>query len=327
MATQRYFPAGYFAAGYFNPNYFAGATLAPAGSYFHPRYFAPRYFANGYFASGSTRPPQLYFHPRYFAVGYFAAGYFGGVAAVAGHSTGAIALSLDGLTSGASGTFFKATFNGVVASGLDDLSASIVATTAQLEVFDISVSVTPTGHSTEFPGFAGSVNLAMDDLGGAFAGTFRAVGAIDGQLGETLDGTTGALTGTHVGPAGRLGSIPNVTLDDIVATNWVGAVAAPGSNFGVVSAIMDDLTAQLVGTQRIPSRTGTLVSQLDDLGGAIIGLSAASSVRIGKVGVTMDDVACDMRGIGPKFKKAAPQRIVSDGGRSGQRVIKARSIH
>lgn len=325
MGTQRWFAPGYFAPGWFDPNWFGGATPASTGSWFARGWFARGWFANGWFAGNITRPPQKWFASNWFARGWFADGWFGGGPLATGHAVGSIALSLSGVSSAVTGSFFKATFTGSVGVGLDGVSASFVAVTAQVENFDLSISVTPTGHSTEYPGFAGIALSTLDDLTGLAVGTFRTVGAIDGQLGASLDGLTGAMLGTHTGPAGRTGFGPSATLDDIVATNWVGSVAAPGSNFGVIGALMDGLTAALVGTQNIPTRTGTLASGLDGIAGSIVGLSATSSIRIGSVDITLGGLSCVMIGIGPKFQTAAPKRIISDS--SEKRIIKARGVH
>jgi hypothetical protein len=324
VATQRYFQPRYFAAGYFNPSYFAVQTPLSVGGYFANGYFATGYFANHYFASATARPAQHYFAAKYYANGYFAAGYIGGGPAIAGHATGSIALSLGGVSSALSGSFFKATFTGTIAVGLDGVGANLLANTAQRESFDLSVSVTPTWHFTEYPGFAGIASSTLDDVGGSFVGTFRAVGAIDGAMVTGLDGAFGEFDGTHVRPVGRTG-LASGTLDDLVATNWVGSFAAHGTRFGQLAAELDGLTAQLLGTQSIPNRTGAVTAQLDDLGGAIIGLSLLSGARLGAMTLTLDDLGCDMVGLGPKFKKASPKRTINPRG-TARRVIKVRKV-
>lgn len=322
--VQNYFAAGYFSTGYFAPRYFAGPTLPPLGDWFASGYFANGYFAEGYFRRTPSRPPQLYFAQKYFSVGYFAPGYFGGRAAAAGISVGNVALSLAGVGCDIDGSFFKATFTGSVAVALDGASANILAATLQLESFELSVSVTPTWHFTEYPGFSGSVVATLDDVGAAFAGTFRAVGAIDGQLGSALDGASGAVAGTHVAPANRTGVV-SATLDDLLATNWVGATAAPGSHFGTVATILDGLTAQITGSNSVPSRTGTVVAQLDDVSGVTFGLSLLSGARVGTMTIELDGLSCTIVGVGPKFKVAAAKRIVNPRG-TARRVIKVRKV-
>lgn len=293
--------------------------------YFGARYFGKNYFAANYFGL-PTPAGSGYFGATYFGKNYFAKGYFGGAPASAGNPVGSIAATLGDLSASIVGSFFKLTFNGQLAATLDDVSALFRATTAQLESFDLSVSITPTWHSTEYPGFLGSIVSTLGDLTSTIAGTFRATGAIDGHLVGTLDSLTASMQGTSVAPAGRIGLI-SATLDSLVATNMVGSVAPPGSRFGSINVTLDGLTALLVGELDIPNRTGSIAVQLDDLAGVITGISATSSIRLGSLVLTLDDVACLLVGTGPKFKKAVVGRTINPRGTSKSRVIKPRRLH
>jgi hypothetical protein len=298
VATQHYLHARYFKAGYFSPSYFAAGSTGFVGQ-------VAITLAGASAAAGGSP----YLRPGYFASGYFASGYFGGGAQSAGFL----------------GTFHNnQILQGQISSTLSGAAAAISAVTAQLESLEITISITPNWHSTEYPGFTGSTAVTLDDASSAISGLARAAGAIDGLLSSSLDGATSVISGTHVRPAGRIGVVA-ATLSD-VGSVVIGAVAPPGTFFGAISSSLDGATAVISAQLVIPSRTGSIGASLDGASGLISAISSLSSVRIGSFSVTLDGVTLVATGTGPKFKQAVPRRTIDPRGTT-PRIITPRKLH
>lgn len=296
---------GYWSSEYWNPNHWADnywSSDAPApsdGKYWADRYWNREHWHSRYWAGGpSLQPGQqgTYWRPTYWSGDYWGPEYWASIFEGGGESIGSLNVVLqDALAAFFGAASSPGSHSGPLSATLQGASGVLLGYSAAVTRFNISVAISPTFVTQEFPGFVGELETTLDDAASTVVGTFTAPGAVIGQIVSQLDAAAGEFLGAHTAPPFVLGALDTSTEGDSAVL--LGSVFAPGSVVGQIDAVAGDDIAQFFGTYVPLNVTGVLQAQLDNALALLTGFTLGAGARLGTLVTTLDGATAEIIGV------------------------------
>lgn len=292
-------------------------------SYWASHYWHANYWQLNYWAAGAPAPVGAYWHPNYWHANYWHANYWANVVSHSGNAIGSINTTLDPLACLFQGTSrLAAVSTGVLDAPFAPLQGSFVASVAVSDFFDLSVPFTPNWHSTDYLGFAGSIDSTLAELGCVFVGSALAAAARVGTIDATFASLTADVVGTSIAPPNRAGVMVG-TFDPMTAL-FQGVNVPPFASVGEMDVRFNELQCDIAGIAFSPTRTGSVLATFDPLQFDAFGVSVGAGTSLAALDATFAPLQCYMLGSGPGFHGTVPERVQLVRGGSS-RIIKVRN--
>ena len=263
---------------------------------------------------------MVYFSNDYFSTDYYSTDYFAGAAG--GEIVGQIGVTIDlikprvfgGLSYWSAnywsddhwsnnywadqysepyfrGTFQDATgFFGTISATLSGVSGAFVGSVTQIENFDVSVAVGVAWTISAYEIYTGSSASTLDDLTGAYTGTFVAADGRIGSVAAALQDAAANFDGTNVTPENRTGTLGS-TITLVSGSAFSGVAIDPSAIEGVLAGSLEAFTGDIVGTYDSGTFTGSIPNNtLDNFTSYIQAGFFSAGARVGPlrgtIGVT-----------------------------------------